>query len=161
MKSTSCDCPANTQWQTKAEAKAKDGFDTLTSFTCLMCQCLLATQSPNGQRGPYVIKLPLGAGGRGDAPDGIAAPSGASTLSRDRRRDAFGHVVCADVDALGARPPSEGRQILPQSHQFSSRLLFQRSSGVTDVPWRRRQQYALLLHSRVSGRSVYLLHLAG
>src|SRR5712664_3080328 len=49
------------------------------------------------------------AGGSGHAPDGIAVPSGASAISHDCRRYAFGHVICADADALQARPPSNGR----------------------------------------------------
>ena len=31
---------------------------------------------------------------RSHAPDGIVAPSGASAISHDRRRYAFGHVIC-------------------------------------------------------------------
>src|SRR6202040_3862577 len=42
------------------------------------------------------------------APDGIAVPSGASAISHDRRGYAFGHVICADADALQARPPFNG-----------------------------------------------------
>jgi hypothetical protein len=37
---------------------------------------------------------------------GLPAPSGASANSSDRRRYAFGHIICADADALQARPPS-------------------------------------------------------
>src|ERR1039458_9175310 len=51
-------------------------------------------------------KLPLEAKGSAYAPNGIAAPSGGSALSRDRRRYAFGYVICADADAFQARPPS-------------------------------------------------------
>jgi hypothetical protein len=40
----------------------------------------------------------------------LGLPSGASARGSDRRRYAFGHVVCADVDALQARPPSHGRR---------------------------------------------------
>ena len=43
--------------------------------------------------------------------------------------------ICADADALQARPPSNGRQIFPQSYQFSSHLLFERPSRLTDIPW--------------------------
>src|SRR3984893_17107626 len=95
------------------------------------------------------------------APGGIAARSGASAISHDRRRYAFGHVVWADADALQARPSSNGRQVLPQPPQLPSQLLFQRSSRLTDVPWRPRQQYALFLHSRISRRSVHIPGIAG
>jgi hypothetical protein len=50
---------------------------------------------------PYV-------GGSSHAPDGIAALSGASAISHDRRRYTFDHVICADADALQARSPSNG-----------------------------------------------------
>src|SRR3984893_10235402 len=42
-------------------------------------------------------------------PDGIAAPSGAFAISHDRCLHAFGHVICADADALQAWPPFNGR----------------------------------------------------
>ena len=49
------------------------------------------------------------AGESDHAPVGIAAPFGPPTISRDCRRYAFGHVVWADIDALQARPQSNGR----------------------------------------------------
>jgi len=61
-----------------------------------------------GQR-PYVLDWLFNARGSGHAPDSFAAPSGTSANSYDRRRYAFGHVICADADALQARPPSNGR----------------------------------------------------
>src|SRR5262249_32215465 len=61
-----------------------------------------------GQRA-YVLNWLFKARGSGHAPDSIAAPSGTSANSHDRCRYAFGHVICADVDALQARPPSNGR----------------------------------------------------
>src|ERR1700730_14345668 len=48
------------------------------------------------------------AGGSDHAPDGIAARSGASAISRDRCRYEFGNVICADTDALQAWPPFNG-----------------------------------------------------
>jgi hypothetical protein len=37
------------------------------------------------------------------------APSQATAISHDCHRYAFGHVVCADADALQTRPPSGGK----------------------------------------------------
>src|SRR5258708_27431591 len=74
------------------------------------------------------------AGGTSHAPDCTAAPSGASAISHDRPRYAFDHVICANADALQARPPSNGRKVFSQPHQLPSHLLFQRSSRLTDVP---------------------------
>src|SRR5258708_26323329 len=50
-----------------------------------------------------------GALSRKRSKSGVAAPSGASAISHDCRRYALGHVICADADALQARPPSNGR----------------------------------------------------
>src|SRR5215470_11979046 len=61
-----------------------------------------------GQRA-YVLNWLFKARGSGHAPDSIAVSSGASANSHDRCRHAFGHVICADVDALQARPSSNGR----------------------------------------------------
>jgi hypothetical protein len=47
-------------------------------------------------------------GGNGHAPDGIAAPSGACATPHNRRRYAFGNVICADAHALQARPHPMG-----------------------------------------------------
>ena len=48
----------------------------------------------------------------------FAAPSGTSANSCDRRRYAFGHVICADADALQALPPSNGWQIFRNHINF-------------------------------------------
>src|SRR5215471_20416230 len=83
--------------------------------------------------GTFAICAKLAVGGSSHATDCIAAPSGASAISHHRCRYAFGHVIWTDADALQTRPPSNGRQVLPQPHQFSSHLLFQRSSRLTYV----------------------------
>jgi hypothetical protein len=56
--------------------------------------------SSNRQHGLYVLNwAPLRRGGS-HAPDGIAASSGAFANCHDSCRYAFGHVICADADAL-------------------------------------------------------------
>jgi len=54
------------------------------------------------------VEQEIGSNG-GDAPDGVAAPSGTRANSHDRCRYALGHVICADADALQARPQSNRR----------------------------------------------------
>src|SRR6478752_5851909 len=53
----------------------------------------------------------------------FAAPSGTSANSCDRRRYAFGHVICADADALQARPPEAVVAILGPGHFFGEGCL--------------------------------------
>jgi CRP-like cAMP-binding protein len=70
-----------------------------------------------------VLDWLFNARGSSHAPDSFAAPSGTSANSYDRRRYAFGHVICADADALQARPPEAVVAILGPGHFFGEGCL--------------------------------------
>src|SRR6516164_8187578 len=108
-------------------------YDRILTPT-LVATAAVVPRSGAGIPWNIAISAKLALGGSSHATDGTAAPSGASAISHHRRRHAFGHVIWADADALQARPPSNGRQVLPQPHQFPSHPLFPRSSRLTYVP---------------------------
>ena len=72
------------------------------------------------------------------------APFRNPAASSDGSSYPFIDVVLPDGDALWPRPSTARRDILPQSHPFSSRPLFEGSLGIADAYQKCWQQHTIL-----------------